>query len=128
MNTYAGKTVYATDNCSDMGDVAFVSHKLKPLYRQWTGDTPEFWTICNFRVKIDEKHKNAKEFYYLWVNDEGALMTSPIVYPDDQVTFGKGYFGFRPVRYIPINGSSVASGAFLPLFNDSLADNNLAMN
>jgi hypothetical protein len=127
MNKYAGRSVLATDSCRDMGQVAFVSHKLQSLYEEWTGDTPGFFTVCNFQVTVDKQHKNAKDFYYLWANDDGKLMMSPIVYDDDQVSIGKGYFWYRPIRYFPINGTMVASEDYQKIFEAALDQNGLAM-
>ena len=125
MNKYAGHTVLATDNCRDMGQVVFASHKLESLYKKWTGDTPGFLEICNFQVTVDKQHKNAKDFYYLWSDSDGNLKMSPIIYEKDRVSFGKGYFWYRPIRYIPINGTMSVSEDYQDIFEESLRQTGL---
>ncbi len=128
MSKYAGNSVYATSKCNSMGEVVRMSNCIDDLYTLATGKDTNWWKIYNLRITIDKKHRNSKEFSYVWPNEEGKLMISPIVYADDKIELGTGYFIFSPEVSLPITGIAAISDELNKKINSSLDNNDLVLN
>ena len=70
------------------------------------------WKEYDMEVTLDSAHKNSKYFSYLWIDSNGTLMETPMVYENDKVEIGyrHGFFWseFTPLLNIPIDGSAPA--------------------
>ena len=93
-------------------DVPRISHIVKNWYFELTGERPMPWKEYDMEVTLDSAHKNSKYFSYLWIDSNGTLMETPMVYENDKVEIGyrHGFFWseFTPLLNIPIDGSAPA--------------------
>ena len=125
MQSYAGKTFFATSSGIHMGHVAWISEQIKVLYEEITGKKAEYFPIYDIMISFDEKHKYSNDFYYLWINENSELMTSRIVYENDKIQIGKGFFYFKPLVSLPINGASRVSSDYENIFYEAISENSL---
>ncbi len=101
------------------------------LYEKFTGQSPKWYEVYDVEISIDKAHRNSKYSSYLWINSDGEIMETPILYKNDKLVLGrrKGllYFGFDPVITLPIDGSSPASDDYQELFSTAIIDNKISV-
>ena len=102
---------------------AAVSLSAKDIYNDVTGKTVNKFDTYDIEVTVDKRHKGDRYSSYLWINSEGTIMETPILYKNDKVRVGKlgGPFNlkFTPLANIPINKSKPISKQYQKLFNSA---------
>ena len=65
-------------------DQVFFSSSCKELYEEITGSTvDDTLYYYDLVVNVDERHRGSSAFANLWINDEGNIMATPIIYDKD---------------------------------------------
>ena len=102
------------------------SGEIRNLYYELTGNYVSILQICDLSISVDKSHLSNPYSSYLWINSNGTIMESPIIYENDKVEIvNKGFFGFgNDVLYsIPLGGYYEASGYYQKAFNDFFKEN-----
>ena len=66
-----------------------------------TGKKAEAFTAYDMEMTVDERHKHDNgAVSYLWINEKGEIMETPIIYPGDKVSFGtrEGFWIFFIIK------------------------------
>ena len=101
-----------------------ISSSVAKLYEKITGNEPDPFAIYDCVITVDGRHKkNRGVASYLWVNKNGEITETPVIYPNDKVEFGvrEGVWAFsvlNPFYQVPLGGSSIASYEYQQLFHN----------
>lgn len=102
---------------------AVISSSVAELYEAVTGNESNLLATYDCEITIDEQHrKNRGVASYLWVNKNGEITETPVIYPKDKVEFGVregiGPFSIlNPFYQVLLGGSSIASYEYQKLFH-----------
>ena len=125
-NAYAdeiSRSAYFSNSGSPFAQAVIMSNAEK-LYKDATGNTPKWHEIYDIEITVDKRHKGSKYTSYLWIDSDGTVMQTPILYSNDRVEVGKRcglfYFGFEPLVNVPIDGSTPVSQDYQKLFDESI--------
>ena len=103
---------FMMENMTTLGDIPRISYTVKKWYDQLTGQHASMKKDYDLEVTADSAHKNSKYSSYLWIDSNGTLMETPMIYENDKVEIGyrHGFFWskFTPLLSIPLGGSSPA--------------------
>ena len=125
---YAGTTQSVLRNCKQMNEKVWMSSNIENFYEEIIGGPDpgkKPFAMYDLRMVVDVKHKNSTDFYYLWLGENGDLITSPIVYENDKAEIGRVLFSYTPLISLPINQSATVSEEFQNIFNSALKENGL---
>lgn len=96
---------------------------LDRAYEEITGDSVNLFERANIRLTVDKLHKNQKYSSFLWLDSDGTVMQTPIIYANDRAELVKelNILGF-PVRtevgkQLPLDTPVAASQKIQNLFN-----------
>lgn len=94
-NRYADDQLHSfmMENFS-FSDVPRISHIVKNWCFELTGERPSPWKEYDMEVTADSAHKNSKYSSYLWIDSNGTLMETPMVYENDKVEIGYRHASF----------------------------------
>ncbi len=79
----------------------------------------KWYQLYDMHITIDKRHAGERHFSYLSVDDNGALIETPIIYKNDKVEIGKTVFGYGMSDSIsmPISAPSKLPDEFFVLFS-----------
>ena len=124
-NRYANNipnSAYFSNAGSPLAQAA-VSSYAEDLYTEMTGNSTKWYHTYDIQVTVDERHKGSKYSSYLWIDSDGTIMETPILYSNDKVEVGRrsGFlgFGFTSLVDMPINGTNPVSKEYQELFNSA---------
>ena len=102
---------------------AVISSYSEDLYTEMTGNSTKWYHTYDIQVTVDERHKGSRYSSYLWIDSDGTIMETPILYSNDKVEVGRrsGFLGlgFTSLVNMPINGTSPVSQEYQELFNSA---------
>ena len=116
-------SVYFSNSGNSVAQMA-IENAVESLYEKATGNKAEIWPIYDCEITIDKHHRyDDGAASYLWINKNGALTETPIVYPNDKVAFGirKGFWVFsrlEPFATVKLLESKVADEEYQELFKN----------
>lgn len=124
-NHYANDIpVSAYYNNSGSGFVqACISSSVANLYEEVTGNEQELLATYDCEVTVDKRHINDDgAVSYLWINKNGDITETPIIYPNDKVAFGvrEGFWVFSTLDVfatVNLRTDHVADSKYQELFN-----------
>ncbi len=99
-----------------------ITNMVANKYEEITGNEQETFTTYDLEVTVDKRHKDDDgAVSYLWINKNGEITETPIVYPKDKVAFGvrEGFWvfsSFVPFATVDLTATSIASTEFQELF------------
>ena len=103
---------------------ASISSAMEELYSDLTGNPTKWYETYDYQITVDPQHKGSNYSTYLWINGDGKLMETPILYEKDKVEIGrrKGFlnWGFEPLLSLPLSFSSPVSDEYQKLFSEAL--------
>ena len=126
MQSAAGTSYRACSKASTGSALAWTSHAVRNLYTGLTGNDAGFGWYDMF-FSVDAQHKDAEEFYYVFPDQEGNLVTSAILYPGDRAAITKGFFKREILLELPLHGNQKMSTDFLRFFDEALSEKNIQM-
>jgi hypothetical protein len=97
-----------------------VSENAKNMYTALTGKSTAWYDDYDFRFTFDERREGSPYGSYLWINEDGKIMETPIVYSNDKVEIGKCVFlgfGFDPLLNLTIDETSPVAEEYQKLFD-----------
>ena len=109
-------------NSGFVGNQAAIHLTIRDLYFEKTGKETKWFETCDMEMTIDRNHrKDNGAVSYLWINESGEIMETPIIYPNDKVCFGvRNRFNplgsLRSFYNVPLGGSQKASSINQTLF------------
>ena len=122
-NAYAdgiSRSAYFSNAGSPLAQAGVMSYA-EDLYKEATGNSTKWYEIYDIEITVDKMHKGSKYASYLWIDSDGTIMQTPILYSNDRVEVGKRtglfYFGFDSLVNMPINGSNPVSQDYQKLFS-----------
>ena len=79
-------------------------------------------------VSVDERHKGSSAFANLWINDEGNIMATPILYDNDYVKIVRRstwtyLFDYNVLLNVPLSETINIEHSYLDLFKKAYAEN-----
>ena len=124
-NTYAdgiAHSAYFSNSGSPLAQ-ALISNYAGELYEKATGKTVEKCDTYDIRVTVDKAHQGDKYSSYLWIDEYGTIMETPILYKNDKVEIGRRSglfgFGFTHLLDISLGGSAPVSEEYQKLFEQA---------
>ena len=127
MRTYSGTSVLASLYYNQISDLVNLSYNVKNKYEQITGEKAKWNKFYNYRVTVDEGHKNLDTQFYISTDKNVGLISTPIVFENDRCEIGTGELAFKPLISLPINTSSKLSQAYEKVFYEALEAKSLIL-
>ena len=97
-----------------------ISNSAKNIYKEFTGTEEELNDTYDILFTIDEQHQYSNTAAYLWIDNDGNIMETTNIYPNDKLEIVrlKGFLnlGYEPLITVPITGSVPAPEEFQALF------------
>ena len=101
--------------------LGIVSAYAENLYKEKTGNSTKWYHTYDLEITLDKRHKGSKYSSYLWIDSNGTVMETPILYSNDKITVGRRTglfkFGFKPLLDLNIDTSNPVSEDYQKLFN-----------
>ena len=113
-------SMYDSAYGNPLGQVC-ISNSARSLYEDLTGDVSNSDGFFDVSVTFDSRHKGEKYASYLWIDGDGTIMQTPILYENDKVEIAKrdGFLnlGYESLLDVPINYSIPVSEEYQELFS-----------
>lgn len=101
--------------------LGIVSAYAENLYKEKTDNSTKWYHTYDLEITLDKRHKGSKYSSYLWIDSNGTVMETPILYSNDKITVGRRTglfkFGFKPLLDLNIDTSNPVSEDYQKLFN-----------
>lgn len=97
------------------------SKACKELYEKITNSTADNSYYYDLVVNVDDRHRGSSAFANLWINDEGNIMATPILYDNDYVKLVRRktwtyLFAYDTLLNMPLSETINLEQSYLELF------------
>lgn len=111
---------YSNDKLSIMGNGSHQErHRLRNEYETLTGEESKWFESYAVAMTRDKRHKGSRYHSYLWIDGDGNLMMTPIIYSNDKLEFLKAdnfFSGFETVEEYQIDAPIMAPLSYAEIF------------
>lgn len=101
---------FITSNMTNAGSMVTLSNIVEGIYESFTGEEiGKPFQVYDLCVTVDSAHKNDTYSSYLWVDADGTLMETPIIYKNDSAKIvqwsGFLWTGRKTILELPIDNA-----------------------